>query len=577
MLKLQEFIRPAGKLTAAMVLGLLVGCGGGGGSDRILGVADVVPDAEAPAADETVRVGSGSGSDFVNGVLATGIGSNASLSPGGSTTFTVTVVDSEGALSTTETTFNFGSGCVAAATASFDSPSVVTTSGTATVTYTAEGCVGDDTITASAELIDAAANALTATATINVEAEDVLSLEFVSASPSAISITGSGGIETSTVTFRVLGESGNPVTNQSISFILDTDAGGAAIPVARQSAVSDINGEVSTIVQAGTVPTPVRVTATDDATGIATQSSGLSIGTAITDDNSFDAVRQHCNPSAWDFTGNTVVISTFLGDAFNNSPPDDTAVSFTTNGGSIQSACLTAGGSCSVTWTGQNPRPNFIDANGTARPGDALILAYTTGSESFDDDNGNGVFDEGDSGSFGDVGEPYFDENQNGSYDSGERFIDTDDNQSYGFPDGLYNGPSCEHSTLCADLPIVTIWDSIPIVMSSNIISLFFADGATMPAPGDTLVVADSVVSGFSGLFIGDENGNAPPIGTTFSITATNGTIESDTGFTLESSCDPIVFPISLSGDSESSGGLLKLTIDPPNRAPQVFTWSVVD
>jgi len=567
MLKLQEFVRPVGKLTAAMVLGLLVGCGSGGGSDHVLGTP-VVDDGAAD--DGTVRIGSGSGSSFEIGVLATGIGSNGSLSAGGSTTFTVTVVDSESDLSTDEVTFEFTSGCVTEATASFDATTVVTASGSATVTYTAQGCVGDDTITASTGGIDA-------TATINVEAEDVLSLEFVSASPSAISITGTGGVETSTVTFRVLGESGNPVTNQSVTFTLDTDAGGVAIPVARQSAVSNINGEVNTIVQAGTLPTPVRVTATDDATGIATQSSGLSIGTGITDADSFTAVRQHCNPSGWDWTGDTMQVSAYLGDAFNNNPPDDTAVSFTTNGGNVEGACLTVDGSCSVTWTGQNPRPNFTDVDGVQQPGDALILAFTTGAESFDDDNGNGIFDDGDNGSFGDLGEPYFDENQSGDYDSGERFVDTNNNKLYDAPNGLYNGPACERGNVCADLTTITIWESIPIVMSSNIISLFFGEGGSMPEPGDTLAVTEDVVSFFDGLYIGDENGNAPPVGTSISVETTNGTLESEASFTIESICGPVYFPIALSGDSESSGGILTITIDPPHRAKQGFSWGVVD
>lgn len=572
MRKLQKYTYPAGKITAAILLGLLVGCGSGGGTDKVLGVAavgDTTAD-DATTDDGSVRIGSGSGDTFEVGVLASGIDANSSLSAGGSTTFSVSIVNSSDALVTDETSFVFTSGCVTAETASFDASTVVTTSGIATVTYTAEGCVGDDTITATA-------SGISAEATISVEAEDVLSLEFVSASPSAISITGSGGVETSTVTFRVLGESGNAVTSQSVSFTLDTNTGGVNIPTERSSDTSDINGEVTTIVQAGTLPTPVRVTATDDATGISTQSSGLSIGTAITDADSFDVVVNIVNPSAWDFTGNTITVSAFLGDANNNTPTDDTAVSFITNGGGVQSACLTSDGVCTVTWTGKNPRPTFSDSNGTDQSGDTIILAFTTGSESFDDDDGNGVFDDNDNGAFVDLGEPYFDENQNGSYDEGERFVDTNVNGDYDLPDGKYSGPTCEHSTLCSSLTTITIWQSVPIVMSGNNIEMYWASGATMPAAGGTLTVQEDITKTFTGLSIGDVNGNSPPNGTTISIESGNGTLDSTSSFTVENYYDSIPVSISISGDSESSTGLLKITVDPPNGAKQEFIWNVAD
>lgn len=67
------------------------------------------------------------------------------------------------------------------------------------------------------------------------------------------------------------------------------------------------------------------------------------------------------------------------------------------------------------------------------RDGLAALLMHTNGEESFDDQNGNGKYDEGEF--FKDEPEPFVDENDNAAYDQKEIFLDTNN-------DGAYTGPN---------------------------------------------------------------------------------------------------------------------------------------
>ena len=144
---------------------------------------------------------------------------------------------------------------------------------------------------------------------------------------------------------------------QVVAFALNTTVGG--ITLDPSSATSDNNGLVQTTVQAGTIATSVRVTAsaTSGSRTYESQSDQLVITTGIPDDDSMDIVATVINPEGWDISGTQVVISARLADRFNNPVPDGTAITFTTEGGSIDSFCTTTDGSCVVIWTSQDPRP----------------------------------------------------------------------------------------------------------------------------------------------------------------------------------------------------------------------------
>ena len=128
-------------------------------------------------------------------------------------------------------------------------------------------------ITATATVAGAS---LSATGTVTVAAAAVGSISFVSATPANINLKGtgsSGGSETSTLVFKVVDTSGGARASANVTFSLNTSVGG--ITFAPASGTTDANGQVQTIVSAGTVATTVRVTATTtaaDGSAISTQS-----------------------------------------------------------------------------------------------------------------------------------------------------------------------------------------------------------------------------------------------------------------------------------------------------------------
>jgi len=360
------------------VMIVVAGCGGSGAFTQ--SSSSATGGTTGGSSSTTVRIGNGTGSGFTAGVLALGV---SSLSAGGSTSVTANLVDENGSPYTTSTDVTFTSTCVSQSSATLTSP-VTTTTGTAVSTYVAQGCQGTDTITATAT---AGGGTISASVNITVLAATLGSIQFVSATPSNITLKGTGGVETSTLVFKVLNNVGGVAPNQDVSFSLDTSLGGISISPA--TAKTDASGLVQTVVQAGTIPHSVIVTATvvGSSPALTTQSAQLAITTGPPTQRNFSLSIETLNPEAWLFDGVTVKVIARLADRFNNPVPDGTAVTFTAEGGSIGGSCTTVDGACSVNWVSQEKRP---------ADGRVTILAHASGVESFIDTNGNGTFDDAD-------------------------------------------------------------------------------------------------------------------------------------------------------------------------------------
>ncbi len=436
----------------------------------------------------------GSGTPFSEGVADVSL---AQISAGGTSVISVSVIDDQGDLYTEAVEVNFSSSCSNQSLATLSTP-ITTSNGTATSTYLATGCTGDDPINVTA---NAGGINLSASASINVLAADIGSIEFVSATPENIGILGAGivgGSENATVIFKVKDTDGNPYNNRIVNFALNTDVGG--ITLSQDQATTNVDGFVQTVVNSGTVPTTIRVTAaTETLTGkiIFSQSSLLVISTGLPDQDSFSIARGQANPEAWNTDGIEVPVTVRMADAFNNPVPDGTAVSFTTEGGSIESSCQTDNGECSVMWRSQNPRPAGIQLTsafctleqdndpttfcareplsngknylGQEYGGRATILATAIGEESFPDKNGNGRFDESEYALFlglnvsdepYDLKEAFVDHNEDGFYNPEEsniaaeiggeleEFSDFNNNLVFDTEDGIYNGILCGFNDL---------------------------------------------------------------------------------------------------------------------------------
>jgi hypothetical protein len=561
----------------------------------------------------------GSGTPFVQGVAAV---SATDLSAGGTATISVLIQDDQGNPFTQPVDVNFSSTCAtkSPAQAVISSP-VSSSNGVATSTYRAEGCVGEDQINVTA---NAGGISLSAAGTINVLQADVGSIVFVSAAPQNISILGTGGDESSVVKFKVLDKNSNVVTNQNVIFKLNTTIGGVKIDPLQ--ATTDNSGVVQTVVTTGTVATSLRVTATVDngsIPAISSQSSQLIISTGIPDQDSFSLSAEVLNAEGWDLDGTIVKVTARMADAFNNPVPDGTTVSFTTEGGSIEDACQTVKGACSVSWTSQLPRPEgemllngagamfrnpsallaydstlevYGNIYGQKYGGRATITASAIGEESFPDLNGNGRFDATEADTFltgKDVTGQLFDLNdafndynedgvfnpqQTGGQDGGtlEELVDFNANGVFDLKDRKYNGVLCSepvHSA-CAtasDSRSVFVRRSLVMVMSGS--TAFATDSSN-------IVIADSTGTHTGGSITIEGKGSATamftisdlhnqqmPAGSIVRFKTSAGSVVSTSEFIWPSSNynGGRQFSTTLKGEDEPNTGVFIVEVESPN------------
>ncbi|MEW8621893.1 MAG: hypothetical protein AB2559_09960 [Candidatus Thiodiazotropha endolucinida] len=461
-----------------------------------------------------------------------------SLAAGGQTTVTATLADSEGNLYQEAVNVSFNTDCFSTGVATIDTP-VAASGGVVTATYVAQGCSGADSIRAT---VTVNGDTTTASGTINVQPAEIGSMEFISAEPSLIGLRGVGLTEVSRVSFRVLDQNGNPVTQQRVNFSLNTDVGGARIAEGAESAVSDVNGLVGTDIKSGTIPTAVRVTASLDANPlISTQSDGLVISTGISDQNSISLSATTLNPESWSFDGEVVELTILAADHFNNPVPDGASVYFTTEGGQIQSQCQIENGGCSVNWTSSNPRAtdDFLPG-GMAR---ITILATMLGEESFIDANGNGVLDAGDT-AFSTIPEAFRDDNEDDAkHASLEEFVDFNTNGIYdgANADPNYNGALCcdtsavttaeaavaagedpgvcfgvtpTTSPVCSSEKNINVRDDIVLIMAESFASITLVSGTVEPGSSVTFEI------------VGAQTGQIMPAATTVTAALEEGDID---------------------------------------------------
>ena len=291
---------------------------------------------------------------------------------------------------------------------------------------------------------------------------------------------------------------------------------------------------------------------TDTAT---TGAASNNVQTQIPDQDSLTLSVEKTAVEALSFNGETVIVTAYVADRNNNPVPDDTAIKFLTNGGSVEPQCLTTDGVCSVIWTEQDPTPGL---NGAAGNFEAIIIAYTVGEESFVDSlNDNGLYDLGEQ--FTDISEPFFDINDDGMRDgslgSPEIFVDADNDGIFDTADGLFTGTPCVGDNTVCNRISTLIWDRQDIVLSSSSAIITLVSGA-FPASINT--------SAFFTFDITDINGKTMANGTTVSVSSDGGTVtpatinlaNGQTSITVKyTTGDPVANDITI--EVESPSGLI--------------------
>lgn len=315
--------------------------------------------------------------------------------------------------------------CVAKGKATLTPAMVTTTTGIASFTYRDAGCGATDR--ADTLQVSTAGSAVTAALSIPLSAPDVSSITFVSASPQSIFLKGSGYAETSTVVFRVVDNAGNGLPNQIVTLDPSTLTGGLTIDGSSASLTkqSDAFGNVTVIVNSGTVPTPVRVrakivTPPPASVEISTVSSSLSIAVGLPSQLNFSLSQSSFNVEGGDIDGSTNTYSIIASDRLGNPIPVGTAINFITEGGQVEPVKFT-------TLVGGLARAsaNFVSSSPRPADGRITVLAYALGEESFLDaqpsdpqpaTTGNNKWDAGEP--FQDLGAVYLSRKFDGIYDS---------------------------------------------------------------------------------------------------------------------------------------------------------------
>jgi len=485
----------------------------------------------------------GSGTPFQQGTLLI---TPRELVSGTPATVSVLLVDAAGNPFALPVQIDFDSQCAKAGTAAIASP-IPAINGAASTHYTpGQGCLGIDTIEATA-LLPGQSIPVTASGTIKVDPAPPSGLSFVSNSPATIALRGrghSGLPDFSTVTFKVISSSGVGVPGQAVNFATTSVAGG--ITLDNSTATSDNAGNVTTVLHAGTVPLSVEVTATlANGVGPSTNSAPILISSGVAEQSGFSISGTTLNIEGANYDGNQTQLTIRAADHYGNPVPDGTLVAFTTDGGSVAPSCATQSGVCSVMLTSQNPRPTN---------GRAVVLATAVGDETFTDTNGNGLYDDGEP--FVDMPEPWRDDNENGKYELGEFFIDANGNSKWDSPNGVYDGSLCNPGAHCNPKGAY-VRQSEVIVFSTSKAQIFIS-------PSNINV--DDVTAVRLQFSISDLNGNLPPAGSVVTVTSSNGKLLDPTTYTVGNSNakGPLVFTNTIIGDGTPSSGTLLVELKTP-------------
>jgi hypothetical protein len=556
-----------------LLLGLslgLAGCGSGGGKGEGLLGDPAPPTVTSSSSGSTSSSGLPAGTliDPKTNILikVSLVAEEGAISYGETRKITLTFTDSKGAGVDPTFAISSSSNCITNKKASISDPRLE--NNIASFVYTSLGCLGDDYVNFALN----SAGSEFGRVKIVTKGETVAFITEVGKPvPSKIYLGGDGTPKSSEITFKVTGQSSQPLAGQIIEFTNIGAAGG--LTIVPSSATSDKDGIVKTVVNAGNVPTLASIQALHRESGKKGTSSSLDVSSSLPSDRKFTLSADAYTLRAYSIVGEekTSIQATLL-DTAGNPVPDGTVVKFVSNEqGQVDSSCPTKNGACSV---------QFIPNGRQPADGRVQLLAYTQGSEYFIDNNANKIFDDGDTFDLAtmDLGEPYSDDNDNGKYDIGEFYINTNSNGARDEPDGKWNGFNCKHSSLCAK-------DPSQLVAISQQLTLNLATGnVSICEPGDfagNLWVKPKETISLGGMYLSDGNknakndqghgcltGNSLPNGTKIEFSASAGTIKNSE---FETIADNSVYPngpygILFTASDKAGVELIKLKVTQPAR-----------
>lgn len=297
-----------------------------------------------------------------------------------------------------------------------------TTTGVASFRFRDNGCGStQNNDTFGATITGSAASKQVTLALATPQAQ---SLQATDTATQTIYLKGSGYTEFATVTFRLVDSAGNGVPNQPIDLAANVWSGGLTLDDVTGQTIqknTDSNGDVKVRVNSGTVPTPVRVSATLHGTSVSTVSSSLSIAVGLPSQLNFSLAQATKNIEGYDVDGAPNSYTIIASDRLGNPVPDGTAINFVSEGGQVVNTVFTSKNASGIA----TATASFASAQPKPADGRVTVLAYALGEESFIDKNGNNVYDAGEQ--FQNLGSVFLDRLYNNHYASTDQFIKQND------------------------------------------------------------------------------------------------------------------------------------------------------
>lgn len=535
-------------VTSALVL-TLVGCGSGGKKgDGLLGTP--VPSSSSSSSGGSSSSSSSSGgtsssssgslgstanfTDAVSGkkITAKFDAGTAELAQNDARTVDITFTDNTGTAVPVQdvSTVKLSSPCITTSDSQVVSGPTVSAN-KVSFQYLLKGCLGEDAIVATGKwgTVDYSLSGKIKLAPLGV---GIISPE--SSKSLYMAIQGVGGVETAKLAFIVKGLTGDPISGERVSFRSIGNAGGAKL--LQSSGISDKDGRVTVDVVSGPTAGNLQVEATHDGTGKKTTSQEIIISTGYPQDGKFFLSLKIFNPLAYNVGGNSKVteITASMTDERGNNVRSDLQVRFVSKEGGA-----TLNNYCAVDAESKCTIP-FGASGGVPLDGRLKVFAGVSGQENYLDNNGNGIFDEGDVfNPEDDLEEPYADHNDNGQYDVGEYYDDANGDGTRSPGNKKWDGHACAHPTLCGNKGTV-IGQEVQVVFSRKGLDLCYGSPST-PRDGTITEVAPEGQFILTNIGVSDgnpyavntgnlcANGNPLPYGTKLSFSAQGGGTVADT------------------------------------------------
>ncbi len=343
-----------------------------------------------------------------NIILANMTAATTALESGASTNITLKTQDADSKVNQNNVSVSFAATC-----GTFDNFVVVSSNqGDVTTTYKAidaagKLCEGEQTITATGSNTSSTQSVKVKIASITAN-----SLIYTTAESINMATKNSGSASSGQIEFTIF-SNGVPASNQSVkisksyaptdfSFITQGNKN-------EQIVKSDSNGKILVTLYPGNIPGPVEIKAAlvSDDTTLALSKNVSVVNSRATQNGVTVTIQKNVllNNTA-DTSGITMRFTNRNG----TNIPAGTVVNFVTEGGKIDPNCSTDNnGTCTVTFTSQQPRPSN---------GRVTVLAYLEGDKQYTDIDGDNNYTMGIDKLVKNIGDFFRDDNENNSYDS---------------------------------------------------------------------------------------------------------------------------------------------------------------